>query len=60
VSLDGELGHVTLTLSGPADVWYGLALNASLMADEPYTLIVVSPLASAPVAEGPPECAQRL
>lgn len=44
VSLDQSVagGLATLTLSGPANVWFGVGLNASEMADSPYTLIVQS------------------
>lgn len=33
-------GIVTITASGPADVWFGIGFNASVMADSPYTLVV--------------------
>jgi len=33
-------GNATITLSGPADVWFGVGLDAENMADSPYTLIV--------------------
>jgi hypothetical protein len=29
-----------MTLSGPPDVWFGVGLNASTMADEPYTIVL--------------------
>lgn len=32
--------HATITLGGPADVWYGVGFNASAMGDAPWTLIV--------------------
>jgi hypothetical protein len=32
--------HIELTVSGPADVWYGIALNTSTMAGKPWALIV--------------------
>eukprot|EP00657_Telonema_sp_P-1_P012671 TRINITY_DN9361_c0_g1_i1.p1 TRINITY_DN9361_c0_g1~~TRINITY_DN9361_c0_g1_i1.p1 ORF type:complete len:413 (-),score=121.32 TRINITY_DN9361_c0_g1_i1:111-1349(-) len=35
-------GQATITLSGPADVWFGVGLNAQNMADAPYTFIVNS------------------
>mmetsp|Transcript_78311 Transcript_78311/g.151216 ORF Transcript_78311/g.151216 Transcript_78311/m.151216 type:complete len:904 (+) Transcript_78311:70-2781(+) len=33
-------GKATITISGPADTWFGVGLNASAMADSPYTLII--------------------
>jgi hypothetical protein len=33
-------GEATITLSGPADVWFGVGLDAQIMSDAPYTLIV--------------------
>jgi len=33
-------GLATITVSGPADVWFGIGLNATMMADMPYALIV--------------------
>lgn len=30
----------TITLVGPSDVWFGVGLNASLMADKPYAIVV--------------------
>lgn len=38
LSLSGD--NVDITITGPADVWFGIGLNASKMADMPYTLIV--------------------
>jgi len=35
-------GNVSITLSGPADVWYGVGFDAVQMADQPWTLIVNS------------------
>ena len=32
-------GNVTITMSGPADVWFGVGFNAGQMSDQPYTLI---------------------
>merc|ERR1712176_1503082 len=29
-----------MTASGPADVWFGIGFNASLMSDSPYTLVI--------------------
>jgi len=33
-------GNATITISGPAGGWFGVGLNATRMADSPYTLIV--------------------
>jgi len=35
-------GNATITLTGPADVWFGVGLNAQNMADSPYTFVVNS------------------
>ena len=35
-------GVATLTLTGPADAWFGVGLNAKVMSDAPYTLLVNS------------------
>jgi hypothetical protein len=41
LALGGNSSSVaTLTLTGPADVWFGVGLNASTMSDQPYALIV--------------------
>jgi hypothetical protein len=32
----------TITLTGPADVWFGFGFNAVEMSDSPYTFIVNS------------------
>jgi len=42
ISLDSSLpgGLATLRLSGPADVWFGVGLDADAMADAPYTIVV--------------------
>jgi len=32
-------GNVTMTITGPANVWFGVGFNAQRMADEPWTLI---------------------
>ncbi|KAK3083427.1 hypothetical protein FSP39_022315 [Pinctada imbricata] len=39
VELNSE---ATITLSGPANVWFGVGFNAANMADSPYTIIVNS------------------
>lgn len=31
---------MTITASGPADTWFGIGLNAKLMSDQPYTIIL--------------------
>ena len=33
-------GKATLTISGPANSWFGAGFNASAIADSPYTLVV--------------------
>jgi hypothetical protein len=35
-------GNATLTLTGPADAWFAVGLDAKLMTDMPYTLVVNS------------------
>lgn len=35
-------GNATITLTGPADAWFGFGLDAQNMADSPYSLIVNS------------------
>lgn len=40
ISTKAQGGQATITLSGPADVWFGVGLNAKLMSDSPYTLLV--------------------
>ena len=37
ISVDKQ---VTIEMSGPSDVWFGVAFNASKMSDLPYTIIV--------------------
>ena len=32
--------HVTITMRGPSNLWYGVAFNAHVMADLPYAIIV--------------------
>lgn len=41
LDLNPATGLATLELTGPSDVWFGVGLNASLMADQPYTLVVL-------------------
>ena len=40
MKLEHDLVKVTLTLSGPADVWFGVGFGASTMNDKPYAIIV--------------------
>jgi hypothetical protein len=35
-------GGATITLAGPADVWFAVGLNAKIMFEKPYTLVVNS------------------
>eukprot|EP00928_Gymnodinium_smaydae_P061805 TRINITY_DN4579_c0_g3_i1.p1 TRINITY_DN4579_c0_g3~~TRINITY_DN4579_c0_g3_i1.p1 ORF type:complete len:919 (+),score=147.86 TRINITY_DN4579_c0_g3_i1:333-2759(+) len=37
--LQPDTGVVKLTITGPADVWFGVGLNATLMLDEPYAIV---------------------
>ena len=39
LTLDMVGDDVNITLSGPADVWFGVGFNAYSMGDEPYTII---------------------
>ena len=39
LSLDIVGDDVNITLSGPADVWFGVGFNAYSMGDEPYTIV---------------------
>lgn len=40
LDLDSNSGNATITLQGPADVWFGVGFNASRMADTPYTIVI--------------------
>ncbi len=40
LSLDAARKVATITLSGPADVWFGVGWNAKTMTDQPYAIIV--------------------
>ena len=40
LDLDEATHNATITLEGPADVWYGVGFNAQLMNDLPYTITV--------------------
>lgn len=40
LSLDAASTRATITMTGPADVWFALAFNASVMADAPYAIVV--------------------
>jgi hypothetical protein len=42
ISAKNAAGSATITLSGPADVWFAVGLDATNMANSPYTLIVNS------------------
>ena len=42
VSVKSAVGDVTITLTGPADAWFGVGFNAVTMANSPYTLVVNS------------------
>jgi len=38
------LSNVTITMSGPADVWFAVGFNAKVMATSPYTIVVTPDL----------------
>merc|ERR1712085_444 len=40
VALDVAKNVTSIILSGPADVWFGIALNANSMSDLPYAIVV--------------------
>lgn len=40
LTVSGSTNNVTINLTGPADVWFGVGFNAALMSDEPYTIVV--------------------
>lgn len=40
LELDGKANNATITLRGPAGVWFGIGFNAANMADLPYTIVV--------------------
>lgn len=40
LDLDGATGNATITLVGPAAVWFGIGFNAAAMSDLPYTITV--------------------
>ena len=40
MTLRHDTKTVVLTLTGPANVWFGVGFDASLMADKPYAIIV--------------------
>ncbi|CAD7924459.1 unnamed protein product [Amoebophrya sp. A25] len=44
--------HVVLDLEGPSDVWFGVAFNAVLMADQPYTVLVLPKQTATGKAQG--------
>ena len=39
LTIDFKKNNLTFNVSGPADVWFGLALNAKSMSDLPYSII---------------------
>jgi hypothetical protein len=40
LSMDEAANQVTITMAGPADVWYGVGFNAGSMSDKPWAVIV--------------------
>ena len=40
LAVTGSNSTTTITLTGPADVWFGVGFSAELMADQPWTVIV--------------------
>jgi hypothetical protein len=40
VSLSAGTGTATITLSGPADVWFGMAFDTTVMSNSPYAITV--------------------
>ena len=38
--LDAAAAEATITLTGPANVWFGVGFNASRMSDAPWTIVV--------------------
>jgi hypothetical protein len=40
VAVDEALGQVTVTVTGPDGVWFGVGFNASQMSDLPYAIVV--------------------
>jgi hypothetical protein len=40
VSTKSSAGQATITLAGPSSVWFGVGFDATVMSDQPYTLIV--------------------
>ena len=40
LTLDPKAALATIRMSGPANAWFGVGLNARDMADQPYTIIV--------------------
>jgi hypothetical protein len=38
--IDGPASNVTITMTGPDGVWFGVGFNAGVMADTPYAIIV--------------------
>ena len=40
ITLNGAKGEALIELTGPSDVWFGVGINANVMADHPYAIIV--------------------
>jgi len=40
VHMDAGTDNVTITISGPSDVWFGVGFNASAMKDDPWAVVV--------------------
>ena len=50
--VDGGSGNATITMTGPADVWFAVGFGAQLMADAPYTIVVEPGAAAAAGGDG--------
>jgi len=40
LDVDGTTGNVTITLKAPAGVWFGVGFGATVMNDQPWTIVV--------------------
>ena len=40
VNINKHDNNVTIKITGPANIWFGVAFNAKAMQDLPYTIIV--------------------
>ena len=40
INIDRHINNVTIKVTGPSNIWFGLAFNATAMHDLPYTIIV--------------------